>query len=95
MSNKRIPITKLFIAICALLGGRIICSLVSILSVILLSYDPHEKIYVWDFVLAWSLPSFIIGLSIGFLIDSYISSKKTHGRKAYFEPPPVDGNGEV
>ena len=95
MSNKRISRTKFFIALCSLFGGRIICSLVSILSVILLSYDPQEKVYVWDFVLAWSLPSLIVGLVIGFLIDSYINSKKSHESKKYFDPPPADGNGDI
>lgn len=94
MLNKRGSRTKFFIVLCSLFGGRIICSLASILSVILLSYDPKEKSFLWDFVLAWSLPSLILGLVIGFLIDSSIG-RKNHKSKRYFEPPPADGNGDI
>ncbi|WP_091980611.1 hypothetical protein [Pseudoalteromonas denitrificans] len=66
MSNKRISGARFFIAFCSLFGGRIICSLTSIIIVVLLSYNLKENTFVWDFALAWSLPCLMVGLIIDF-----------------------------
>ncbi|WP_334059187.1 hypothetical protein [Alteromonas sp. S005] len=95
MNSKRFPMHKLFFALLLSSKARILFSLLGLVVGAMLNYDPSIVSISYLELLAISTPFTLLGLFIGFLVDSYLNSSNsnTEKRDHNFQPEPTGGSG--
>ena len=86
---------KLFFALLLTSKAKVLFSSLGLLVGALLNYEPNKGNINYLELLAISTPFALLGLFIGFLVDSYLNSSNsnTEKRNHNFQPEPTDGSG--